>query len=364
MVQYTYDTYGRLLTETYEDGAVVSYAYDNTGALASVTDSATGQTRKYYYDFLDRPVKYTEEGGTGLNSHAVLYTYDKINNLAQRQETINNETWSTSYAYDKDNRLKAFVSLKEENGYYSVDWEAFENALKRKPPIFILCNPHNPVGRCWTKEELKRMGDLCIRYGTLIVSDEIHSDLMLFGNKHIPMPTVSQEIAANTITCTSATKTFNLAGLQAATIVFPNDELIEKYQKFWKSMDVHRNNSFSTVAVIAAFREGEEWLEQLLKHLESNVEYVEKFLQENIPEIKLHRPECTYLLWLNCKDLGLKGDALPKFIIEKAKLALNDGRGFGAEGEGFMRMNIACNRQTVEKAMQQLKIAVDGLMGR
>lgn len=256
------------------------------------------------------------------------------------------------------------VSLKEENGYYSVDWEAFENALKRKPPIFILCNPHNPVGRCWTKEELKRMGDLCIQYGTLIVSDEIHSDLMLFGNKHIPMPTVSPEIAANTITCTSATKTFNLAGLQAATIVFPNQDLIDKYQKFWKSMDVHRNNSFSTVAVIAAFREGEEWLEQLLAHLESNVLYVEKYLQENIPEIKLHRPECTYLLWLNCKGLGLKGDELPRFIIEKAGLALNDGRGFGPEGEGYMRMNIACNRQTVEKAMAQLKAAVDAHMGR
>ena len=256
------------------------------------------------------------------------------------------------------------VSLKEEDGYYSVDFEAFENALKRHPKLFILCNPHNPVGRCWTREELKKMGDLCIQYGTLIISDEIHSDLILFGNKHIPMPSVSEEIAANTITCTSATKTFNLAGLQAATIMFPNQELIDKYQKFWKSMDVHRNNSFSTVAVMAAFNEGEEWLDQLLKHLEGNVEYVEKFLQENIPEIKLHRPECTYLLWLNCKDLGLPGDALPKFIIEKAKLALNDGRGFGSEGEGFMRMNIACNRQTVEQAMQQLKKAVDELLGR
>ena len=118
------------------------------------------------------------------------------------------------------------------------------------------------------------------------------------------------------------------------------------------------------MAVIAAFREGEEWLEQLLKHLESNVLYVEQFLKDNIPEIKLHRPECTYLLWLNCKGLGLAGDDLPKFIIEKAGLALNDGRGFGAEGEGFMRMNIACNRQTVEKALAQLKAAVDAHMGR
>lgn len=256
------------------------------------------------------------------------------------------------------------VSLVEENGYYLVDFDAFENALKRRPPLFILCNPHNPVGRCWTEEELRRMGELCVKYGTLIISDEIHSDLVLFGNKHIPMASVSDEIAAHTITCISATKTFNLAGLQAATLVFPNQELIDIYQKFWKSMDVHRNNAFSLVAVEAAFRHGEEWLDQLIAHLESNVCFVEQYLTENIPEIKLRRPECTYLLWLDCKALGLKGDELPKFIINEAKLALNDGRGFGPEGEGFMRMNIACNRSTVEQAMAQLKAAVDKHMGR
>lgn len=256
------------------------------------------------------------------------------------------------------------VSLKEENNCYSIDFEAFEAALKRKPALFILCNPHNPVGRCWTREELKHMGELCVQYGTLIISDEIHSDLMLFGHKHIPMPTVSPEIAANTITCTSATKTFNLAGLQAATIMFPNQELADKYQKFWKGLDVHRNNAFSLVAVEAAFRYGEEWLEQLLAHLEGNVLYVEQFLKENIPEITMRRPECTYLLWLNCKALGLEGDALPQFMIHEARLALNDGRGFGPEGEGYMRMNIACSRATVEQAMTQLKAAVDRHMGR
>ena len=257
------------------------------------------------------------------------------------------------------------VPLKEENGYYSMDFEAFEEALKRRPPLFILCNPHNPVGRSWTREELRRMGELCLQYGTLIISDEIHSDLMLFGHKHTPMATVSKEIAARTITCTSATKTFNLAGLQAATLMFPNAELRDVYQKFWKSMDVHRNNSFSLVAVEAAFRYGEEWLEQLLAHLEGNVLYVEKFLKENIPEITFCRPECTYLLWFNCKALGLEGDALPQFMINEAHLALNDGRAFGKkEGEGYMRMNVACPRCTVEQAMAQLKAAVDKKMGR
>lgn len=256
------------------------------------------------------------------------------------------------------------VSLKEEEDGWSVDFEAFEAALQRKPALFILCNPHNPVGRCWTREELRRMGELCLRYGVLIISDEIHSDLMLFGHRHIPMASVSPEIAAGTVTCTSATKTFNLAGLQAATIIFPNRELIDIYQNFWKGLDIHRNNCFSLVAVEAAFRYGEEWLDQLLAYLEGNVRYVENYLKENIPEITFHRPQCTYLLWLNCRALGLEGDALPRFIIEKAHLALNDGRSFGPEGAGFMRMNIACSRKTVEQAMAQLKAAVDARMGR
>ena len=257
------------------------------------------------------------------------------------------------------------VSLKETGGRYDVDFDALEAALQRRPPLFILCNPHNPVGRVWTPEELRRMGELCVQYGTLMVSDEIHSDLILFGHKHTPLASVSPEIAARTITCTSATKTFNLAGLQAATVTFPNQELLDKYQTFWKGLDVHRNNCFSLVAVEAAFRHGEEWLEQLIAHLESNVLYVEEFLKNHIPEITLRRPECTYLLWLNCKGLGLPGDALPRFMAEQAHLALNDGRGFGpVDGEGYMRMNIACPRCTVEKAMAQLKTAVDRHMGR
>ena len=209
------------------------------------------------------------------------------------------------------------------------------------------------------------MGELCVKYGTLIISDEIHSDLMLFGHKHIPMASLGGKIAEQTITCTSATKTFNLAGLQAATIIFPNEELIAKYQKFWKSMDVHRNNCFSLVAVEAAFRHGEEWLDQLLRHLEGNILFVEEYLRKYIPEITMARPDCTYLLWLNCKGLGLAGDELPRFMVEEARLALNDGRGFGkTEGEGYVRMNIACPRPTVEKAMAQLKAAVDKRMGR
>lgn len=255
------------------------------------------------------------------------------------------------------------VSLKEKDGYYEIDYEALEEAAKRKPGFLIMCNPHNPVGRSWTREELKKVGDICVKYQIPIISDEIHSDLMLYGHKHTVMASVSEEIARITVTCVSATKTFNLAGLQAATIFFPNQEMKAKYQKFWFNMDVHRNNCFSLVAVEAAFRYGGEWLEQLLTYLEGNVNYVDEFLKENIPEIHFRKPECTYLLWLNCKDLNLPGDELPKFMIEEAGIAMNDGRGFGPEGEGYMRMNIACPRSTVERALNQLKKAVERRRG-
>ena len=206
--------------------------------------------------------------------------------------------------------------------------------------------------------------DICVRYQIPIISDEIHSDLMLYGHRHTVMAGVSGEIADITITCTSATKTFNLAGLQAATLFFPNHEMKDRYEKFWFGMDVHRNNCFSLVAVETAFREGGEWLEQLLDYLEGNIDYTWDYLKKNIPEIHFLKPESTYLLWLDCRELGLSGDELQTFMVQEAGLALNDGRGFGPEGGGYMRMNIACPRATIERALGQLKAAMDRKMGR
>lgn len=251
------------------------------------------------------------------------------------------------------------VSLKEENGYYTVDWKAFEQALKCRPALFILCNPHNPVGRSWTKEELQKIGELCCQYDTIIISDEIHSDILLFGHHHTMMAQVSKEIAARTVTCTAATKTFNLAGLQAATMIFPNEEMLARCERFWISHNIYRNNAFNVVAIQAAFQHGEEWLEQLLSYLEGNILFTEEYLKEHIPEITFYRPQATFLLWLNCKALNLSPQELPQFMVEKAKLALSDGRSFGKEeGACYMRMNIACPRTTLEQAMKQLKLAV------
>jgi len=262
-------------------------------------------------------------------------------------------------------RIPATCQLIERDGYYTVDFDAFEQILREKrPPLLILCNPHNPVGRVWNLDELQKIGELCLRYGVKVISDEIHSDIILFGNKHIPFASISDEFAAITFTCLSASKTFNLAGLQAAFVVSPNTIAKKQFDKFWSRLDLSSNNCFSLVAVEAAFNDGEEWLEQVLRHFEQNMVYVQSFLQEHIPEIAVRLPECTYLMWLNCKGLGLNDQGLADFMVNKAKLGLNRGVTFGKGGEGYMRLNVACPIGTLEKAMQQLKAAVDTLMHR
>lgn len=248
----------------------------------------------------------------------------------------------------------------EENGTWRVDWADFEEKVKQCR-VFLLCNPHNPLGLVWEPEDLRRMAELCIANGTILVSDEIHADLIFNGKRHTPTASLSEEIKNNIITCVSATKTFNLAGLQASTTIFPNAEMKAKFDAFWQGMDVHRNNSFSSVAMEAAYREGEEWLEQLLEYLSGNFDYICDYLKENIPQIKTYRPDATYLMWLDCRDLGLSNEELRDFFIHKAGLGLNEGWAFGRSLSGYMRLNVACPRCVLEKAMAQLKAAVDAL---
>ena len=259
------------------------------------------------------------------------------------------------------NRELLVSSLVEKGGVYTVDFEEFEQALRQRPKFFILCSPHNPVGRVWTREELLQMCQLCVKHGVRIVSDEIHSDLLLWGNKHIPTATLSQEIAASTITCISGTKTFNLAGLQASTTVFPNAADKELFDKFWRNLDILRNNCFSLVAMEAAFRHGEEWLTQLLTYLEGNIRFIHDTCAQHIPTIKPNIPESTYLIWLDCRSLGMSDAALAEFMVKKAQLGMNSGASFGKGGEGYMRLNAACPRSVLEQAMEQLTAAVNGL---
>ncbi len=248
--------------------------------------------------------------------------------------------------------------LAEKDGVWSIDFDDFEKKAK-EAKVFFLCSPHNPLGIVWTREELVRMCEICIANDVLIVSDEIHSDLVFHGKKHIPTATLSPEIAAHVISCISGTKTFNMAGMQASATVFPNRELKAKFDKFWFSLDIHRNNAFSSIAMEVAFNEGEEWLEQLLEYLSGNFEFIADFCKKNIPQIKPNIPDATYLVWLDCRELGMSNEELRAFMIEKAGLGLNEGWSFGRSLSGYMRLNAACSRKVLEKALNQLKAALD-----
>ncbi|SEU28238.1 cystathione beta-lyase [Lacrimispora sphenoides] len=252
--------------------------------------------------------------------------------------------------------------LVEQDGKWTIDFADFEE--KAKDPnvkIFLLCSPHNPLGIVWTKEQLQKMFEICHANDVLMVSDEIHSDLVFHGKKHIPTAMISETARDHVISCISGTKTFNLAGLQASTNVFPNLEMKAAFDKFWMNLDIHRNNAFSSVAMEAAFNEGEEWLEQLLPYLSENFEFIRDYCEKYIPKIKPNVPDATYLVWLDCRELGMNNERLRKFMIEEAKLGLNEGYTFGRSLSGYMRLNAACPRSVLEIAMKQLEDAVNRL---
>lgn len=252
--------------------------------------------------------------------------------------------------------------VKDENGYYTVDFEDLEKKLSCEDvTLFILCNPHNPVGRVWKKDELEKMGELCRKYNVRILADEIWRDLIMPGHKHIPMASLSKEIEDITITLFSPTKSFNLAGLQASFATFPRAEERKEFDDILGKMDVKRNNPFSLVAFEAAYEKCENWLEQLIEHIDGNMQYVIDFINEKLPMIKTAKSEGTYLMWLDFNGVGIPQDKIQDFLINEAKVAMNDGATFGENGKGFFRMNVACPRYMVEEAMEKIEKAIRNL---
>ncbi len=250
-----------------------------------------------------------------------------------------------------ENKLK-----KDADGYYRIDFEDFEQKVSDKNiNLFILCNPHNPIGRVWKREELQKIADLCLKYKVRIIADEIWRDLIMPGHKHIPIASLSKKIEKNTITCFSGTKTFNLAGLQASFVTFPIKKEWEKFDNELGVLDIKRNSPFSVVAFETAYKKCDEWVNQLVKYLNENMDYVISFIETKIPEIKVKKPEGTYLMWLDFSALGLSKEELSKFIQEKCQIALDDGFWFGENGIGFERMNIACPRYMVEEGMRRIE---------
>lgn len=259
-----------------------------------------------------------------------------------------------------NNRKLVNNSLVRNGKKYEINFEDFEKKIiENNVKLFILCSPHNPVGRVWKKWELEKIGDICLKHNVKIVSDEIHSDFVYPENKHIVFSSLDEKYQNITITCTAPTKTFNLAGLQISNIFIPNLEIRKKVLKQLDRVGYSQVNLMGLVACEAAYKYGRQWLNELKEYLLDNLNFLRDYLETNIPQIKLIEPEGTYLIWLDCSALGLEDKALEKFIVEKAKLWLDSGYIFGKEGEGFQRINIACPRETLKKALEQLKEAVD-----
>ena len=263
-----------------------------------------------------------------------------------------------------DNNRKLIVSeLKNENGYYTVDYEDFERKIKDNGvKLFILCNPHNPVGRVWTKEELMRLGRICLDNDVFVISDEIHCDFTYEGNTHTVFATLGREFEENSAICTAPTKTFNLAGLHISNTYIYSDSLRRKFVKELDKQGYSQSNVMGLVACQAAYTYGADWLDELRRYLAENLSFVREYLRENIPELKLVEPQGTYLIWLDCRCLRLTDRELKALIQDKAKLWTDDGYIFGAGGSGFERINIACPRNVLKEALINLKHAVDTLL--
>jgi cystathionine beta-lyase len=261
-------------------------------------------------------------------------------------------------AVSNHGRILVNNPLVYSNGTYSMDFEKLSLLLSPNVSMFILCSPHNPTGNVWKKEDLFRLALLCKEKKIILLSDEIHCDLVYPGNRHIPLASLSPEIADITVTCMAPSKTFNLAGLSTSYLIISNPELKEKYDSMLDHVHVGAGNIFGTLALEAAYNQGDEWLDQLMDYLNGNLTFLIGFIAQHIPVIEVVKPESTYMVWLDCRKLGMGPARLRNFMIQEAGLGLSDGPLFGEEGEGFQRINIACPRSILEKALLRLRDAI------
>ncbi len=282
----------------------------------------------------------TEKGDAVIIQQPVYYPFAECINVNERELVVN--------------------QLVYEDGAYRMDFDDFEEKIIRHGvKLFILCSPHNPVGRVWTREELTRLGDICVKYGVAVISDEIHADFVYAGHQHHVFASLKPEFAEISITCTAPSKTFNLAGLQISNNFIPNPQLRTKFREETVRSGYSQLNIMGIIACKAAYRDGIPWLEELKAYLAGNLNLLRSELQEHMPQIRLVETQGTYLPWMDCSALGLSDQALDNFIVHKAKLWLDAGTMFGAGGEGFQRINIACPRSILKQALDQLALAID-----
>lgn len=282
---------------------------------------------------------YTEPGDAVMIQQPVYYPFSEV-------------------ILDNGRRLIDNTLKQDASGKYQIDFADLEKKIEAEHvKLFFLCNPHNPVGRAWTREELEQLGDICQRHNVIVVSDEIHADFTYEG-KHLVFAAIKPEFAEFTITCTSPTKTFNIAALQISNIFISNRALRHKFKKQVAAAGYSQVNGVGIVACEAAYQYGEEWLDGVLNYLKENIRFTSEFIRNRIPQVKMIEPEATYLVWLDFRELKLSKAELEDLIIKDAGLWLDSGAIFGEAGEGFQRINVACPRATLEDALQRIEAAV------
>jgi cysteine-S-conjugate beta-lyase len=261
-------------------------------------------------------------------------------------------------AAESHGRNLIYNRLTESEGRWSMDYNSLIAGIDNKTKMIIISNPHNPVGRVWTSEELNNLADICLKNNILIISDEIHCDLILPGFSHTPIASLSEKIAENTITLIAPSKTFNLAGLSTSSVIIQNPVLRKSFNRVIDNLHVGNGNIFGNTASIAAYSYGHLWLDALLDYIDNNIEFVKDYCRKMIPEIIPVPPQATYMIWLDCRKFGMSGKELQNFFVNKAGVGMNEGSTFGPGGEGFMRMNLGTTHQIVMKAMEQIEKAV------
>lgn len=260
---------------------------------------------------------------------------------------------------EKNGRNVVSIPMIEDAEHrYHIDYDALES-LDTKGGLLLLSNPHNPAGRMWSKGELHRLAEICRKKNLLVVSDEIHADMALWGNRHIPFATVSDDAAHNSITFCAPSKTFNIPGIVSSFSVIPDDDIRERFYGWLEASEFAAAPMFSYIATVAAYRHGDEWRREMLAYVEENIRLVEEFCRDHIPGIKALRPDASFLVWLDCRGLGLDHDTLIDLFVNKARVALNDGEMFGKEGAGMMRLNVATPRSVMREILNRIKDAVE-----
>lgn len=305
--------------------------------------------RHFHWDISEQAILYTS-GVVPTIGHIIREFTDENDEII-----IQTPVYPPFFSLVTNNNRKLLQNpLKYSEGKYEMDFEQLESIITPKTKLLILCNPHNPVGRVWTKDELEQLAQICRKHDLLIVSDEIHADLVYEKHQHIPIASLSKEIAERTFTLLAPTKTFNLAAFQISYCIIENRQLYSQLKQSLTKQFLHMTNLFGELVLEVAYTYGDEWLRELKKYIQANYQFTKEYIEKNMPKLSVIEPEGTYLLWIDCSKLPFTAEQRKNWLVKEAKVALNHGPTFGKEGEHFERMNIACSRKTLEEGLDRI----------